>query len=101
MPEDYTKSSYSTMTVSMSFNLELIDPCPESSMVPFEIEDMERFVNQPELTRIIVTDVPDTVSLNYDNDGLTFCGPRSYDISLPEGTEDFLDFDQLASTLTL
>ena len=48
-----------------------------------------------------MTDVPDTVSLNYDNDGLTFCGPRSYDISLPEGTEDFLAFDQLASTLTL
>ena len=102
MPEDYTKTSYSTKTVDLSFNLDLIDPCPFTTLMSFEIEDMERFVYQPELARVIVTDVPDTVSLNHDNsDGLTFCGPRKYDLLLPEGTDNFLDYDQLASTLTL
>ena len=59
-------------------------------------------MGQPELTRIIGTNVPDTVSLNYDNeDGISFCGPRNYDLVLPQGTEDFLVFDEMASTLTL
>ena len=91
MPDDYTQTSYSTKTVNMSFKLELVDPCPASMFAPFQLENMERFVGQPELTRVIGTNVPDTVSLNYDNeDGLSFCGPRKYELVLPEDTENFL-----------
>ena len=56
--------TYTTLVVEQSFQVEFVNPCHETVLAPFVIEDMERFVDQPEMKQIIVTDVQDIVSQN-------------------------------------
>ena len=41
--------TYTTLVVEQSFQVEFVNPCHDTVLAPFVIEDMERFVDQPEM----------------------------------------------------
>ena len=62
VPDDYTMQTYTEFSTEQSFTVEFANPCHESTLAPFEIEDMERFIGQPAMNQVLVTNVQDSVS---------------------------------------
>ena len=100
IPEDYTYDIVDITNYRSTFSIEIIDPCPNSEIVPFNIPDeqVRVFVDFKEQTLVTPQD---TVSLTYTADGINFCGPRVYKFevpSLPNQKVVFFDPDTMKIT---
>ena len=73
-----------------TFELEILDVCAHSEFLEFIIPDIIVKVHDPSLDEQ-APEVQDSISLlGGKNDGLTFCGTRTYELLAPESHQAYL-----------
>lgn len=82
IPTDYTYKDPLTENFKDTFKITIIDPCPDSDFVDFTIldEQIRVFVEVKERPMVPPAD---TVSLDNEPSGISFCGPRVYQFDVP------------------
>lgn len=101
-PLDYTKKDNLIVANEFTFEVEMINPCYDSKMATLLIDEMDfSFKSSPKLQQI--KNVQDQISQKYGaKDGLTFCGPRYFElIDDPSTYENFLTLDKKSNMLTV
>lgn len=61
---DHTKNTNLTVSTPVNFNIEIIDPCPDTILNDLVINDMERAVKQPGISQKVF-EPKDSVSNNF------------------------------------
>ena len=81
VPTDYTRTQFvDTAMKTTNFNLEVIDPCTETSLNAWSADDVT--INAMGDSVTINVAASDSVSSSLgDGDGQSFCGSRKIDIS--------------------
>lgn len=81
VPADYTYSSFSPIKKSTTFTIIVEDPCEQTVLDDFQIEDVFLSVKGLKVSRDLPLQVPDSVSKQFGNsDGVSFCGERTFTI---------------------
>lgn len=102
VPDDQTKSTFTTWAQEFTFQVIMVDPCKTSTLNDFTLLDMSRSVKQMPASQVLEKP-QDQVSLAYGNlDGFAYCGDRLFEITTQPVTtySNFLGFEQLTSTFT-
>ena len=101
-PSDHTKTDTVVVTSDFTFEIDMVDPCYNSMFDVFTIADFERSVKQVKIDRTL-DEVKDVVSSTYGTqDGLTYCGPRTIEITSDTSIySDFLTYDQTSRFVTV
>ena len=65
VPKDYTRSSFTEVTQTATFTIELTDPCLDTTLDSFTIDDVVIYALTDPQSRSIPLNTPDEVSRNY------------------------------------
>ena len=106
MPIDFTLTSSNPFSQIVSFTIKIVDPCPSTTIQAFDTTPitMTVSVKGPAALQNLDPFAPqDSLSQSFaPNDGLTFCGPRTYSITSNGALiSEFLSLDQTLNRLTL
>ena len=80
VPEDYTRSTFTEVTGSFTFDIIVQEECGESTLDDLILENMVAFDEGAQVEQTF-DEVQDSVSRDFGNkDGISFCGARKYEL---------------------
>ena len=91
VPTDYSRSSFTEISSSnVTFQIDVVDECGVTVFDDIKLTDFRVFVLGPAEIQYL-DQVKDSASKLFGNkDGLSFCGPRSYELVDPISHKDYL-----------
>ena len=87
--DDYTRTTFTELTRTASLPITATDPCTDTTLDSFTIDDVSLSVDGGQETRPFANIADEKSRLNGNQDGVTFCGARTYSI-VDSGQYDFL-----------